>query len=230
MSITHCQFSKMCYMSCKEQLFSRRQTSRYLSGYWHVKLDDDSSLLTTFQTCFERYMWCCLPFGTKVSSELFQKHLLEALRGPSGIISIADDIVIYCKTSEPLEHGRREGAEATVHKALSSPSYDVVTATGRHYRRNRRHLRSSRPSEHDTTHDRADRPERMIPPSGVPRDRAHDPETVTAETNAAQQQETAAVSHNTRPSKVVVPEDTREHGPVTTRSGRVVRPVDRLNL
>ena len=135
---------------------------------------------------------------------------------------------------QPLEHGRREWTEATVHKALSSRSYDVITATGRHYRRNRRHHRPSRPSEHDTTHDRADRPERMIPPSGVPRDRAHDPETVTVETNAAstQQQETTTVTQNTRLSKVVVPEDTREHDPtcLTTRSGRVVRPVDRLNL
>ncbi|KAK2185370.1 hypothetical protein NP493_239g08018 [Ridgeia piscesae] len=116
---------------------------------------------------------------------------------------------------QPLEHGRREWAEATIHKALFSRSYDVITATGRHYRRNRRHLRPSGASEHDTTHDRA---ERMIPPSGS-RDRTHDPETITVEIEAAttQQQETAAVSQNTRPSNVVVPEDTRQHGPMTTR-------------
>ena len=133
---------------------------------------------------------------------------------------------------QPLEHGRREWAEERVHKVLSSRSHDVITPTGRHYHRNRRHLRPSRPSEHDTTHDRADRPERMIPPSGTPRGRRHDPETIAVETNAAttQQQETAAVSQNTRPSNVVVPEDTRQHGPMTTRSRRVVRPVDRLNL
>ena len=133
---------------------------------------------------------------------------------------------------QPFEHGRREWAEATVHKALSSRSYDVVTAAGRHYRRNRRHLRPSRPSEHDTTRDCADRPVRMLPPSCVPRDRAHDPVTVTVETNAAtsQQPETATVSQNTRPSEVFVPKDTRARGPMTTRSGRVVRPVDRLNL
>ena len=130
---------------------------------------------------------------------------------------------------QPLEHGRREWADASVHKVLSNRSYDVITATGRHYRRNRRYLRPSRSSEHDTTHDSGDRPERMIPPSGS-RDRTHDPETITVETNAAttQQQETAAVPHNTRPSKVVVPEDTRQHGPMTIRSGRVVMPVDRF--
>ena len=53
-------------------------------AYWHVKLDDESSLLTTFQTCFGRYRWCRLPFGTTVSSEVFQKP----------------GIVIYGKTSE----------------------------------------------------------------------------------------------------------------------------------
>ena len=138
----------------------------------------------------------------------------------------------WCYRMQPLEHGRREWAEATVHKTLSSRSYDVVTATGRHYCRNRRHLRPPRPSDHATTRDCANRPERMIPPSGVPIGRTHDPETVTVETDAAtsQQQETAAVSQNTRPSDVVVPEDTRQHGPMTTRSGRVGRPVDRLNL
>ena len=44
--------------------------------YWQVKLDDESRLLT-FQTCFGRYGWCRLPFGRTVSSEVFQKHLLE---------------------------------------------------------------------------------------------------------------------------------------------------------
>ena len=53
----------------------------------------------------------------------------------------------------------------------------------------------------------------MLPSGGIPRDHAHVLETITVETNAAtsQQQETANVSQNTRPSKVDVPEDTREH-------------------
>ena len=86
-------------------VFSKADLS---SGYWHVKLDDESSLLTTFQTCFGRYRWCRLPFGTTVSSELFQKHLLEALRGLPGIICIADDIVTYGKTSEEHDENLRK--------------------------------------------------------------------------------------------------------------------------
>lgn len=35
-------------------------------GYWHVALDEESSLLTTFSTPFGRYRWLRLPFGTNV--------------------------------------------------------------------------------------------------------------------------------------------------------------------
>ncbi len=65
------------------------------SGYWHVGLDHESSLLTTFQTCFGRYRWLRLPFGLSVSSEIFQKKLLENLQGLSGIACIADDIMVH---------------------------------------------------------------------------------------------------------------------------------------
>ena len=32
------------------------------NGYWHVALDEPSSRLTTFQTCYGRYRWLKLPF------------------------------------------------------------------------------------------------------------------------------------------------------------------------
>ena len=38
-------------------VFSKADLS---SGYWHVKLDDKFSMLTTFQTCLGRYRWCRL--------------------------------------------------------------------------------------------------------------------------------------------------------------------------
>ena len=83
-------------------VFSKADLS---SGYWHVKLEDESSMLTTFQTCFGRYRWCRLPFGTTVSSEVFQKYLLETLRSLPGIICIADDIG---KTSEEQDENMRK--------------------------------------------------------------------------------------------------------------------------
>ena len=64
------------------------------SGYWHCKLDHESSLLTTFITPFGRYRWLRLPFGLNVSSEIFQRKLLEVLEGLKGIICIADDVLV----------------------------------------------------------------------------------------------------------------------------------------
>ena len=74
------------------------------SGYWHVELDEQSSLLTTFQTCHGRYRWLRLPFGTSVSAEIFQRKLLEALDGLPGIVCIADDVIIHGKDEEQHDH------------------------------------------------------------------------------------------------------------------------------
>lgn len=65
------------------------------SGYWHVTLDDESSKLTTFQTPYGRYKYKRLPFGTSVSSEMFQKRLHQAIGDLEGILTIADDVIAY---------------------------------------------------------------------------------------------------------------------------------------
>ena len=49
---------------------------------------------------------------------------------------------------QPIRTGEREWKEATVKKAITSRAFDVETADGRHYRRNRRHLRASTKSSH----------------------------------------------------------------------------------
>ena len=65
------------------------------SGYWHVKLDEESSDLTTFSTPFGRFKWKRLPFGASVSSEMFQKRLYQAIGDLEGVLCIADDILLY---------------------------------------------------------------------------------------------------------------------------------------
>ena len=65
------------------------------AGYWHVKLDDESSNLTTFTTPYGRYKWLRLPFGTSVSAEIFAKRLYDCVHDLSGIVCIADDLMIY---------------------------------------------------------------------------------------------------------------------------------------
>ena len=63
-------------------------------AFWHVRLDEQSSLLTTMITPFGRFRRSRLLFGLSVSSEIFQKRLTEALDGLNGVICVADDIVV----------------------------------------------------------------------------------------------------------------------------------------
>ncbi|CAH8629063.1 unnamed protein product [Dicrocoelium dendriticum] len=70
------------------------------SAFWHVVLDDESSFLTTFATPFGRYRWLRLPFGLKVSSEIFQKRLVQAIDDLDGVTCVADDVLIYGSTEE----------------------------------------------------------------------------------------------------------------------------------
>ena len=65
------------------------------SGYLHCTLDAESSYLTTVATPFGRYRYLRLPFGLKVSSEIFQKRLLAAVGDVRGVVCIADDLVVY---------------------------------------------------------------------------------------------------------------------------------------
>ena len=86
------------------KVFSRLDVE---SAFWHVKLDEASSDLTTMTTPFGRYRWKRLPFGLKVSSEIFQKRLLQALEGLSGVLCVADDIVVIGQ-GDDLEAAKRD--------------------------------------------------------------------------------------------------------------------------
>ena len=68
------------------------------SGFWHVPLDFRSSLLTTFNTLWGKYRWLRMPFGSKVSGDVFQERLDRVLRLVPGGLGIADDIVIHDAT------------------------------------------------------------------------------------------------------------------------------------
>ena len=41
------------------------------SAFWHLKLDEESSVLTAFATPYGCFRWLCLPFGLNVSSVIF---------------------------------------------------------------------------------------------------------------------------------------------------------------
>ena len=43
-------------------------------AYWHIRLDDASSYMTTMITPFGRFRWSRLPFGLSVAIEIFQRN------------------------------------------------------------------------------------------------------------------------------------------------------------
>ena len=44
-------------------------------GYWHQRLDEASSYLTTFNMEFNRYQYTVMPFGITVAGGIFQRKL-----------------------------------------------------------------------------------------------------------------------------------------------------------
>ena len=71
-------------------------------GYWSIVLDEESSLLTTFNSLFGRYHFLHLPFGLVCSQDIFQKKMDRFLEEFPGCIIIADDITIHGHTE--VEH------------------------------------------------------------------------------------------------------------------------------
>ena len=74
------------------------------SGYWNVELDEPSSYLTTFNSPLGRYRFLRMPFGLKMSQDVFQCKIDQLLEGCVGCTGIADDIVVYGGDEE--EHDR----------------------------------------------------------------------------------------------------------------------------
>ena len=84
------------------------------NGFWHVKLDEESSYLTTFNTPFGRYRWKRMPFGISSAPEVFQRKMNELVSDLKGIEVIADDFVVvgYGETHEEAvaDHDRNLNA------------------------------------------------------------------------------------------------------------------------
>ena len=66
-------------------------------GYWNVVLDKESSYLTTFNSSFGRYRFNRMPFGLKMSQDIFQTKIDQTFEGCEGVAGIADDIVVFGK-------------------------------------------------------------------------------------------------------------------------------------
>ena len=74
-------------------------------GYWSIILNQESSLLTTFNSPFGRYHFLQLPFGLVCSLDIFEKKMYQILEEFQGCIRIADDITVHgCTKAEHDAH------------------------------------------------------------------------------------------------------------------------------
>ena len=73
------------------------------NGFWQVELDEESSMLTTFNTPFGRYRWKRMPFGINSAPEVWQRRMREHIEGLKGVEVIADDFVIVGYGNTPAE-------------------------------------------------------------------------------------------------------------------------------
>ena len=74
------------------------------NGYWFVKLDAESQLLTTFNSPFGRFCFQRMPFGLVMSQDVFQQRMDQILEKCPQTIGIADDIAVYGNTK--TEHDK----------------------------------------------------------------------------------------------------------------------------
>ena len=71
-------------------------------GFYHVKLDEPSSFLTTFNTPFGRYRWLRMPQGISSAPEEYQRRQHEAIHDLNGVEVIADDTLV-CGSGDNME-------------------------------------------------------------------------------------------------------------------------------
>ena len=64
------------------------------SGFWQLKLDEESSHLCTFNTPIRRYRFTTLPFGVKCALEIFQRNIHDLVEDLDGVEVMMDDVTI----------------------------------------------------------------------------------------------------------------------------------------
>lgn len=113
-----------------EEICSKLSGKKYFSvidfkdGFYQVKLDDASSVLTTFATPFGCYKFLRLPFGLNIAPEYFQKANFKNFGDIENLIIYFDDLLIASDTLEEhdntlkkvLERARERGVKFNKNK------------------------------------------------------------------------------------------------------------------
>ena len=75
------------------------------SGYWQIKVDEESSHLLAFGTPLGRYRFKRLPCGIHSVSEVFQREITSIISDVPGSANSQDDIIVWGRTL--AEHNER---------------------------------------------------------------------------------------------------------------------------
>ncbi len=74
------------------------------SGYWNLKLDEESADLTTFNTVHGRFRFNRLPFGISCAQDEFQRAIDNTFGDIPNVLGIADDIVVVGYAEDGSDH------------------------------------------------------------------------------------------------------------------------------
>ena len=66
-------------------------------AFFGMHLMEEASLLTMFNTHLRRYRFLCVPFGLKMSQDIFQMRMDDIVAQCPGVLAIHDDVFIYGK-------------------------------------------------------------------------------------------------------------------------------------
>ena len=62
-----------------------------------------------------------MPFGLKMSQDVFQSKIDQTFEGCNGVVGIADDIVVFGKTAEEHDENLHGMMEMPKHRSKAQP-------------------------------------------------------------------------------------------------------------
>ena len=94
----------------QEEITARLAGAKYFShldaksGFWQIPLDEESSLLTTFNTPFGRYHFNVVPFGFFFAQEVFHRTVSELFADVPSCEKDIKDILVWGTSLEEHDH------------------------------------------------------------------------------------------------------------------------------
>lgn len=98
-------------MKTIDSVLSKVKNAQYFSvfdassGYWQLKLSEQSSKYCTFNTPYGRFRYLRMPFGINCAAEIFQRRMSALFENIEGVEVVVDDILIW--GCSEMEHDAR---------------------------------------------------------------------------------------------------------------------------